>query len=136
MAMNPRRWSVIALVVVLVAGAWFAWRWKEGHYSEFAQIHARCVEHTTKVEKDVGGDFATDIDFAVERQCGTSPAAFEREFRSFSDCVENEMREVGISRRSAESNCSARDVHGDGDLWDDMFWQVWGTTPSGHPKAY
>ena len=127
-----RRWIVGLGVVLLVAGAWFAWRWREDH-SEFGRIHAQCVESTTEAQGK-GADPDT-VSFAIKRSCGTSPAAFEREFRAFSDCVERQMREAGCSRGSAESNCSARDVHGDGDLWDDMFWQVWHTTPSGRPKA-
>ena len=32
--------------------------------------------------------------FAVARQCSTSPAAYAREFRDFSRCVERELKQL------------------------------------------
>ncbi len=92
------------------------------------------------------------IRFAVTRRCAKSPAAYAREFRVFSRCVEGKLKhlkalptrdirlirenanyEPFTLRMSAERDCSGTSRPGEGDLWDDMFWQSVRRTPSGRP---
>lgn len=140
----------------LLFGRLFAWftkgRGGDDAPRGFALIYARCMNSTAEAQRKVGITDPSTIRFAVTRQCATSPAAYAREFRAFSRCVERKLqqlmalpaRDIRLIRGnanyepftlriSAESDCWGSSRPGEGDLWDDMFWQTVRTTPSGRP---
>jgi hypothetical protein len=137
--MSSRVYRPLAVLLLgLLFGGLFAW-FTEGRGGDdasggFALIYARCVKSTAEAQRKVGITDPSTIRFAVTRQCATSPAAYAREFRAFSHCVERKLEAIeGASRIAAESDCSGTSRPGKGDLWDDMFWQTVRTTPSGRP---
>jgi hypothetical protein len=153
---SPVYRPVAALLLGLLLGGLFAWFTKGPDDGDaprgFALIYARCVNSTAEAQRRVGITDRSTSRFAVRRQCATSPAAYAREFRAFSRCVERDLKELKALpardirrirenanyepftlRISAESDCSGTSRPGKGDLWDDMFWQTVRTTPSGRP---
>ena len=145
-----------ALLLGLLFGGLFTWFTKGPGGDDaprgFAPIYARCVNSTAEAQRKVGITDPSAIRFAVTRQCATSPVAYAREFRAFSRCVERKLKQLKALpardillirenanyepftlRTSAESDCSGTSRPGEGDLWDDMFWQTMRTTPSGRP---
>jgi len=151
----PRLPPLAALLLGLLLFGWlFAWFTKgpgDGDAPRgFALIYARCVKSTAEAQRKVGTTDSSSIRFAVTRQCATSSAAYAREFRAFFRCVERKLKQLKALpagdirlirenanyepftlRISAESDCSGTSRPGEGDLWDDMFWQTVRTTPSG-----
>ena len=129
---------IVALLLgLLLFGGLFAWFTKGPGGDDaprgFALIYARCVSKSAEDQRKVGTTDPSNISFAASRQCATSPAAYAREFRAYSACVERKLRNGGFTRISAESKCSGISHPTKGDLWDDMFWQTVRTTPSGRP---
>jgi hypothetical protein len=145
-----------ALLLGLLFGGLVAWftigPGDDDAPGQFALIYARCANSTAEAQRKVGITDPSDIRFAVTRQCATSAAAYAREFRAFSRCVEWKIkqlkalpaRHIRLIRKNAnyepftlriasESDCSGISRPGEGDLWDDMFWQTVRTTPSGRP---
>jgi hypothetical protein len=138
MASRVYRPLAALLLGLLLFGGLFAWFTKGPDGGDaprgFALIYDRCVKSMAEAQRKVGNTDPSSIRFALSRQCATSPAAYAREFRAFSACVERKLRaNEGTSRISAESDCSGTSRPGKGDLWDDMFWQTVRTTPSGRP---
>ena len=151
----PRLPPLAALLLgLLLFGGLFAWFTKGPGGGDaprgFALIYARCVKSTAEAQRKVGTTDSSSIRFAVTRQCATSSAAYAREFRAYSRCVERKLKQLKALpagdirlirenanyepftlRISAESDCSGTSRPGEGDLWDDMFWQTVRTTPSG-----
>lgn len=111
----------------------------------FALIYARCVNRSAEAQRKVGNTDPSSIRFVASRQCATSPAAYSREFRAFSRCVESRSKQLkalpardirfirGPLHAEAESDCSETPHPTKGDLWDDMDLADVRTTPSGRP---
>jgi hypothetical protein len=150
MSSRIRRPLVALLLGLLFAGV-FTW-FTEGPGGDdtprkFALIYDRCVNNTVEAQRKVGN---TDPSFAVSRTCATSPAAYAREFRAFSRCVEGKLQQLKVFpardlrlirknanyepftlRNEAESDCSGISHPTKGDLWDDMDLADVRTTRSG-----
>ena len=139
--------AALLLLGLLLFGGLFAWFTKgpggDDAPRRFALIYARCVKSTAEAQRKVGTTDPSSIHFAVTRQCATSPAAYAREFRAFSRCVESKLkrlkalpaRDIRLIREplhaSAESDCSGTSHPTKGDLWDDMNLADVRTTRSG-----
>jgi hypothetical protein len=142
--MSSRVYRPLAtLVLVLLFAGLFVWftkgRGGDDAPKGFALIRAHCAEMTAEAQRQVGATDSGIIRFAVKRQCATSPAAYAKEFRAFSRCVEKRLGywkavpALHQQRIAAENRCGNTSFPRKGDIWDDMFTGRVHTTPVGRP---